>query len=150
MRLILQRVKSASVSFEDGQKRQIEAGLVILAGFSKDDDESVLRPMFDKILNMRIFSDSNGKFNFSIKDISGQILIVSQFTLYASCRKGNRPDFLEASPFNEARKLYKAFIDLFNGSGLVFKTGEFGADMLVEINNDGPVTIILDSNDYKK
>ncbi|MDR2709088.1 MAG: D-tyrosyl-tRNA(Tyr) deacylase, partial [Elusimicrobiota bacterium] len=101
----------------------------------------------DKILALRIFSNDLGKFDFCLKDISGQLLIVSQFTLYANCAKGRRPDFLDAASYQEGKKLYEQFLDIIKTYKIKFETGEFGADMLVKIQNAGPVTIILDSDE---
>jgi D-tyrosyl-tRNA(Tyr) deacylase len=145
MKAVLQRVKKASVTINGNQKRFIDYGLVIFAGFAESDDEEICKKVFRKIVNLRIFSNDEGKFDLSIIDVKGSILIVSQFTLYASCKKGKRPDFTQAAKYQTGKKLYDVFVETAIQSGLTIETGEFGADMLVEISNDGPVTIILDS-----
>ncbi len=147
MKTVIQRVTKASVIINSSQKREISEGLVILAGFSKNDDISVCEKVFEKIKKLRIFSNEDGKFDRSVEDINGEFLIISQFTLYGNCKKGNRPDFLEAAGFDQGKKLYDEFINVAKRSGLKIECGEFGADMLVEIHNNGPVTIIMDSND---
>lgn len=147
MKTVIQRVTKASVIINSSQKREISEGLVILAGFSKNDDVSVCEKVFEKIKKLRIFSNEDGKFDRSVEDINGELLIISQFTLYGNCKKGNRPDFLEAAGFDQGKKLYDEFINVAKRSGLKIECGEFGADMLVEIHNNGPVTIIMDSND---
>lgn len=147
MKTVIQRVTKASVIINSSQKREISEGLVILAGFSKNDDISVCEKVFEKIKKLRIFSNEDGKFDRSVEDINGELLIISQFTLYGNCKKGNRPDFLEAAGFDQGKKLYDEFINVAKRSGLKIECGEFGADMLVEIHNNGPVTIIMDSND---
>jgi len=146
MRTVIQRVKKASVTINGGEKREIAEGLVVLAAFGKNDTPEICRKMFEKIRNMRIFSNSDGKFDKSLADINGAILIISQFTLYADCKRGTRPDFMQAASFDEGKKLYEEFLSAAKTSGLKFESGEFGADMLVELQNDGPVTIILDSD----
>ena len=146
MRTVIQRVKKASVIINGGEKREIAEGLVVLAAFGKSDTPEICRKMFEKIKNMRIFSNSEGKFDNSVVNINGAVLIVSQFTLYADCKRGTRPDFMQAASFDEGKKLYEEFLAAVKASGLKFESGEFGADMLVELQNDGPVTIILDSD----
>lgn len=147
MKTVIQRVKKASVIINGKEKRDISCGLVVLAGFSNKDNKDILNKVFDKIKKMRIFSNAEGKFDNSVEDINGELLIVSQFTLYANCKKGNRPDFLEAADFGTGKKLYDDFLNIAKQSGLKIESGEFGADMQVEIHNDGPVTIVLDSED---
>lgn len=147
MKTVIQRVTKASVTINASEKREISQGLVVLAGFSKNDDIAACAKVFEKIRKLRIFSNEAGKFDRSVEDINGEILIISQFTLYGNCKKGNRPDFLEAAGFEEGKKLYFEFLNIAKLSGLKTECGEFGADMLVEIHNDGPVTIIMDSND---
>lgn len=117
----------------------------MLIGIAKDDTLEDLQYIKDKIINLRVFSDENDKMNLSLLDIKGEILAISQFTLYGDCRKGRRPNFMDAKGGNEAKELYDEFIKLLKTSGLKVETGEFGADMKVEIHNDGPVTLLLDS-----
>lgn len=145
MRLVLQRVKKGSVTIEGQIRGQIEEGYVVLVGFGQNDDEQILDPMIDKMINLRVFSDENGKMNRSLLDVGGSILSISQFTLYADCRHGRRPGFTQASRPDVATKLYDLFNEKVEKLGVKLEKGEFGADMLVEIANDGPVTIILDS-----
>lgn len=146
MRLILQRVTSAGVTFANGAEPvKIGRGLMVLAGIKVGDNEEVAMQMAEKAANLRIFDDEKGNLNFSLLDIGGECLIVSNFTLYADCRKGRRPSFTEAMPPAEAKPLYRYLVKAFEKAGVQrVATGEFGADMQVEINNDGPVTIILD------
>lgn len=145
MRLVLQRVTKGSVTIGGELRGKIDQGYVVLVGFGQDDDEQVLDPMIDKMVNLRVFSDENGKMNRSLLDIGGSILSISQFTLYADCRHGRRPGFTKASKPDIATKLYDLFNEKIKQMGIKLEKGEFGADMLVEIANDGPVTIILDS-----
>ena len=144
MKLVLQRVKKGSVAIDGKIKGSIGCGFVALVGFGPNDDSSVLAPMADKMLNLRVFEDDAGKMNLSLLDVGGSVLSISQFTLYASCRHGRRPSFSGAAEPGLASRLY----DEFNAAakGVNVQTGEFGAEMLVEIHNDGPVTIILDSD----
>ncbi len=144
MRLILQRVSSASVTVENDLTGKIGQGLVILAGFSHQDDETVISRLAEKAVNLRIFEDAEGKMNLSLLDVKGAVLLVSQFTLYADCRKGRRPSFTDAADPEKAQMLYHKLITAFRSYGVEVQTGVFGAKMLVEINNDGPVTIMLD------
>ncbi len=146
MKAVIQRVKKASVVINSAEKRDISTGLVVFAGFGKDDTVETGRKVFDKIKKMRIFSNENGKFDTSVEDIKGAILIISQFTLYGECKKGNRPDFMSAAPYESGKKLYAEFLAYAKTSGLSITSGEFGADMLVELQNDGPVTIVIDSD----
>lgn len=147
MKTVIQRVSKASVTINSREKREITRGLVILAGFGKHDSPGDFEKMFNKIKSLRIFPDEEGKLDKSAEDIKGEILIVSQFTLYGNCKKGRRPDFTKAASFESGKKLYEQFLATARISGLTVKSGEFGADMLVEIHNDGPVTIILDSEE---
>lgn len=146
MKLILQRVTEGSVTIEGKIKGSIGRGFVVLAGFGPDDDESVLAPMADKMLNLRVFEDAGGKMNLSLLDVGGSVLSISQFTLYADCRHGRRPSFSDAAKPDIAAKLYDEFNRLIAAKGVNVQTGEFGAEMHVKIFNDGPVTIILDSD----
>lgn len=145
MRVIIQRSKESFVEVDNKVTGKINSGMVILVGFTQDDNEAVIDKMINKILKLRIFDDDNGIMNLDIKEINGEILSISQFTLYANTKKGNRPSYIEALNGEEAIKLY----DLFNKklSELVHvETGIFGADMDVHIRNDGPVTIMMEMN----
>lgn len=146
MRAILQRVTSCSVTINHQTKSQIGNGLLILLGIEENDTEADIYWLVKKIIQMRIFSDENGKMNLSVQDINGEILVVSQFTLFASTKKGNRPSFARSAKPEIAVPLYEKFIgetEKFFGKNI--QTGTFGADMKVQILNDGPVTIIIDS-----
>ena len=146
---VIQRVKNASVSIEGKLKGKCEQGLMILLGVAKGDDESDARLLCAKIAKLRIFCDENGKMNLSVKDIDGEALIVSQFTLLANYKKGNRPDYFAAGSPEHANYLYEYFVSLMREEVKHVDTGEFGADMQVRILNDGPVTIVMDSNQLK-
>ena len=150
MRAHLQRVSYASVIIEDDLCGEIEDGLVILLGVKHDDTSADVDYLIDKICGMRIFSDEEGRFDLSLMDTDGSVLIVSQFTLYADTRKGRRPGFTESARPETAIPLYEEFIRKFREKGLDVETGEFGADMKVKIHNDGPVTILIDSEDKIK
>lgn len=146
MRVVLQRVSEANVKINDVVKGEIDHGFVVLLGITPEDTEDDVLWLAQKICNQRVFSDEEGKMNLSIKDINGSLLIVSQFTLYASTKKGNRPSFIKSAKPEIAIPLYEKFIR--ECSLLIEKpiqTGEFGADMKVSLTNDGPVTIIIDS-----
>jgi len=145
MRAVVQRVTSSSVSVDGKIIGEIRLGFNVLIGISKDDTLEDLKYIKDKIINLRVFHDENDKMNLSLLDIKGEILVISQFTLYGDCRKGRRPNFMEAQGGDDAIKLYEEFLDLLKTSDLKVESGEFGADMKVLINNDGPVTILLDS-----
>jgi len=144
MRALLQRVSSASVSIDNETIARIGGGLVILLGVGHNDDRTVAAFLAEKIANLRIFEDSQGKINLSLRDVGGEALVVSQFTLYADTHKGRRPSFVDAALPDHARPLVEAFARLLREQGVPTQTGEFGAHMLVEINNDGPVTIYLE------
>ncbi|HBJ1650531.1 D-aminoacyl-tRNA deacylase [Clostridium botulinum] len=146
MRVVVQRVTSSSVKVEDNIVGSIGKGLNVLIGISKSDTLEDLKYIRDKVINLRIFQDEKEKMNLSLLDIKGELLVISQFTLYGDCRKGRRPNFMDAKGGEEAKELYEEFLSLLKESNLKVETGEFGADMKVEINNDGPVTIILDSS----
>lgn len=146
MRAVIQRVKNASVKIDGKIKGEAKEGLLIFLGVGKGDSEDDLKYIADKAIGLRIFEDENGKMNKSVKDIDGDLLIISQFTLYGDCRKGKRPSFDGAMNPGEAEEMYEKFVAYMRGSGLKTETGEFGADMKVELLNDGPVTIILDSS----
>ncbi|WP_294371804.1 D-aminoacyl-tRNA deacylase [uncultured Clostridium sp.] len=145
MRAVVQRVTSSSVKVDGEVIGSIKKGFNVLLGICKDDTVEDLKYIKEKIINLRVFQDENEKMNLSIIDVRGEILAISQFTLYGDCRKGRRPNFMEAMGGEEAKNLYNQFIEMLKESGLKVETGEFGADMKVEINNDGPVTILLDS-----
>ncbi len=144
MRVLLQRVKSGKVSVDGRIVASIGPGLVILVGIGREDDEAKARFLAEKIASMRIFEDEAGKFNLSILDRAGEAIVVSQFTLYADTRKGRRPSFTEAAPPELASPLVDKFAELLRLQGIPTQTGLFGAHMLVEIENDGPVTIWLE------
>ncbi|MBZ0311988.1 D-tyrosyl-tRNA(Tyr) deacylase [Clostridium butyricum] len=145
MRAVVQRVTSSSVTVDEKVIGSINEGFNVLIGICKDDTIEDLQYIKDKIINLRVFHDENDKMNLSILDIKGEILAISQFTLYGDCRKGRRPNFMEAMGGEDAKSLYDKFIEMLKESKLKVETGEFGAHMKVEINNDGPVTILLDS-----
>ena len=148
MRAIVQRVKYSSVEFYKDEEKiinEISAGLQVLVGITQDDTQKDVEYIVDKITGLRIFEDENQKMNLSLSDISGEILLVSQFTLYGDARKGKRPSFTDAARPEIAVPLYETMIKEIKSSGIGCKTGEFGADMTVTIVNDGPVTIMLDS-----
>ena len=151
MRLVIQRVKNASVTTDGNVCGKINGGILALVGFCESDTESLLLPMAEKMINLRIFTDEDDKMNLSLKDTDGELLVISQFTLYADCRKGRRPSFTGAKSPSEANELYEKFVEICKGlTGKDVQTGEFGADMKVELLNDGPVTIILDSDEIVK
>ena len=145
MRAVVQRVKRSSVKVDGEVKGAIEKGFNVLLGISKNDTISDLKYIKDKILNLRVFEDENDKMNLSILDVKGELLIISQFTLYGDCRKGRRPNFMEALGGEEAKVLYDEFLELFKEDDIKVQCGVFGADMEVEIINDGPVTLLLES-----
>ena len=145
MRFCIQVVKQASVDIEGVRKASIGQGMLVLCGIGKEDDEAVADKMIAKLLKMRIFSDSNGKINLSIADIDGEILLVSQFTLYADCKHGNRPSFTDSMGPQRAEELYNYIAEKIKPQVKTLETGVFGADMQVGLINDGPFTVILDS-----
>jgi len=145
----VQRVKKAGVSF-DSTQRQIGAGIAVFVGVGNTDSDSDASWLSDKILNLRIFPDENDRFDKSVMDIRGDILVVSQFTLYGNTDKGRRPDFIEAAKPEQALPLYEKFVEKLVASRLKVQPGKFRAKMLVEIHNDGPVTILLDSKTKEK
>ncbi|MEO2507204.1 D-aminoacyl-tRNA deacylase [Clostridium paraputrificum] len=145
MRAVVQRVKESRVIVEGRLVGEINRGFNVLLGIAKDDTIEDLKYIKDKIINLRVFEDENDKMNLSLLDIKGDILAISQFTLYGDCRKGRRPNFMNAMGGDEAKALYEEFVKMLKESGLKVETGEFGAHMNVEIENDGPVTILLDS-----
>lgn len=151
MRIVIQRVKNASVTIDGEVSGAIGQGLLALVGFCEEDTQALLEPMAEKMINLRIFTDDADKMNLSLIDVGGELLAVSQFTLYADCRKGRRPSFNLAKNPAEAEMLYDKFVDICSDKlGKAVQTGSFGADMKVELLNDGPVTIVLDSVDIVK
>jgi D-tyrosyl-tRNA(Tyr) deacylase len=144
MRLVLQRVRQASVTIAGVRVSQIERGFCLLAGFTHSDTPEQVGWMAEKVAGLRIMSDSDGKMNLGLADVGGAVLVVSQFTLYGDASKGRRPSFIDAARPETAIPLYEQFCRELRTRGLRVETGEFGADMLVEIHNDGPVTLILE------
>lgn len=145
MRFVIQRVQHASVTIDGEVRGKIGKGFLVLVGIGLDDDEMVADKLVQKLVQMRIFEDENGKTNLALKDVGGEILLVSQFTLYADCKKGNRPSFTRAGKPDQAQQLYEYIIQKCRDEISVVEQGEFGADMKVELLNDGPFTILLDS-----
>lgn len=145
MRAVIQRVNFSSVEVDGKIVGKIEKGLNVLLGITKDDSEEDIKYLRDKIVNLRIFEDETDKMNKSLKDVGGELLIISQFTLYGDCRKGRRPNFMSALNGEEAEKLYDEFVNQCKEEVEKVETGIFGANMKVSIENDGPVTIIIDS-----
>jgi D-tyrosyl-tRNA(Tyr) deacylase len=145
MRAVIQRVKSAEVWVDNRKAGSIERGFLILLGVGKGDSESDISFLTSKIPELRIFEDDSGKFNLSLKEIGGGMLVVSQFTLYADYRRGRRPSFTEAEEPGIAKRLYEQFISKLREQGMAVQTGEFQAKMEVHLINDGPVTLLLDS-----
>ena len=150
MRACLQRVSRAAVSVENQICGQIATGMVVLLGVSAEDTEADIEWMTQKILHLRFFSDEAGQMNRSILDIEGEMLIVSQFTLFGDCRKGRRPSFVQAAAPEQAEAFYETFIQRTRAAGVTVATGKFRADMQVELVNDGPVTLWLDSKDARR
>ena len=149
MRVVVQRSKKSKVTIDGKVNGEIDHGYVVLVGFTEGDNEAIIDKMVNKIVNLRIFEDDQGKINLSILDVNGSILSVSQFTLYANCKEGRRPSFVSALNPDEATKLYDYFNEELKKL-IHTETGIFGADMKVEIYNDGPVTIMLDSDEICK
>ena len=146
MRAVVQRVTYSSVEVNGEIVGETNKGFNVLLGISKEDTEEDMKYIKDKIINLRVFSDENDKMNLSLLDIQGEVLLISQFTLYGDARKGRRPNFMNALGGEEAKKFYDKFIEMMKETGLKVQTGIFGADMKVDIKNDGPVTILLDSS----
>lgn len=146
MRAVVQRVTYSNVEVDGVIVGEINRGFNVLLGISKEDTEEDMKYIKDKIINLRVFSDENDKMNLSLLDIKGELLLISQFTLYGDARKGRRPNFMNALGGEEAKKFYDKFIEMMKETGLKVQTGIFGADMKVDIKNDGPVTILLDSS----
>ena len=149
MKFVIQRVSKASVTVENNVIGRIDKGFLVLVGITHSDTKEIANAMIKKLINLRIFTDSQDKMNLSIKDVGGSLLLVSQFTLYADCSHGNRPGFTDAAKPDYANELYEYIISECKKYEVPVETGEFGADMKVELLNDGPVTIILDSNEIK-
>ena len=145
MKFVIQRVKQASVKVEGSVIGEIEKGYLVLIGVSDKDTEAVADKMIKKMIGLRIFEDAEGKTNLSLADVGGSLLLVAQFTLYANCKKGNRPSFIEAGAPDKANQLYEYIIEESKKSVSVVQTGRFGAEMEVSLINDGPFTILLDS-----
>ena len=144
MKLVVQRVKNAKVEVKEKVVGKIDKGYMILVGMTHEDTKETVEYLAKKVCSLRVFSDENGKMNLNIKDINGEILIVSQFTLYADCVRGNRPSFTNAAKPEEANMLYEYFCEKVSENGIKVEKGIFGADMQVSLLNDGPVTIILE------
>ena len=149
MRFIIQVVSKSDVKIHGEIKGSIGKGFMVLVGVGQEDDEAIADKMVNKLLGLRIFPDENGKTNLSLADVGGELLMISQFTLYADCRKGNRPSFIKAGAPQEARRLYEYIVSKCRERVSRVDTGEFGADMQVSLVNEGPFTIILDSDDLK-
>lgn len=150
MRALLQRVTEASVTIDGKKTAQIGCGFLILFGVKRGDDEEDARLLAEKISKFRVFSDENGKMNRALGDIGGELLVVSQFTLYANYAHGNRPDFLTSEEPTRANALYEYFVALLRERGIPVQTGTFGADMKIGLVNDGPVTVVMDSEVLRK
>lgn len=147
MRLLIQRVLEGSVTIDGEVKGSIGKGYVVFLGVADSDTREIADKMLTKLVNLRIFEDSEGKTNLSLKDVDGEILFISQFTLYANCKKGNRPSFIEAGKPDMANEMYEYMIEKLQSECRKLQTGSFGADMKVALINDGPFTIWLDSDD---
>lgn len=147
MKVVIQRAKNASVTVKDEVIGNINNGFVLLVGVTHDDTIEDAKYLVNKLTNLRIFEDRDGKMNLSLKEVGGSVLSISQFTLYADTRKGRRPSFIKAAPPEQANNLYELFNKLIEKEGITVETGEFGAMMDVQLTNEGPVTIILDSED---
>ena len=145
MRAVVQRVTSSQVVVDGEVVGKINKGFNVLLGISKEDTIEDLKYIKDKVIGLRVFEDENDKMNLALKDVDGELLLISQFTLYGDCRKGRRPNFMAAQGGEEAKKLYETFVNMCKEEGLKVETGIFGADMKVSIENDGPVTLLLES-----
>lgn len=150
MKFLIQRVTHAKVSVNDAIVGSIQNGFLVFVGICESDTQEIADKLIKKLLGLRIFQDSEGKTNLSLSDVNGELLIVSQFTLYADCRKGNRPSFVHAGAPEHANKLYEYILNQCRESGYHVEQGEFGADMKISLLNDGPFTIILDSEELSK
>lgn len=147
MKFVIQRVTHANVVVNGNEIGKIGKGFMVLIGVSKEDDRAIADKMVDKMIKLRIFEDENGKTNLSLDDVGGELILISQFTLYANCKKGNRPSFIDAGAPDEANTLYEYIIERCKERVNVVERGEFGADMKVSLLNDGPFTIVLDSSE---
>ena len=147
MRFVIQRVTNSKVTVDGNVIGQIGKGFMVLIGVADSDTKEIADKMIRKMINMRIFEDENGKTNLGLKDVGGSLLLISQFTLYADCKKGNRPSFIKAGAPDKANELYEYIIAKCKEDIDVVEKGEFGADMKVELQNDGPFTILLDSEE---
>ena len=147
MKFVIQRVTHADVVVDGNEIGRIGKGFMVLIGVSKEDDRAIADKMVDKMIKLRIFEDENGKTNLSLDDVGGELLLISQFTLYANCKKGNRPSFIDAGAPDEANALYEYIIERCKERVNAVERGEFGADMKVSLLNDGPFTIVLDSSE---
>ena len=145
MKFVIQRVNNASVTIDEKIVGKINKGFLVLIGVSNDDTKEIADKMIKKLIGMRIFEDENEKTNLALADVDGELLLVSQFTLYANCKKGNRPSFINAGAPDMANEMYEYIIEKCREMVKVVETGEFGADMKVKLENDGPFTIVLDS-----
>ncbi len=146
MRFVIQRVKHSKVTIDGKIRGQIDKGFMVLIGIASDDTVAIADKMIKKMTNMRIFEDENGKTNLGLKEVGGSLLLISQFTLYADCKKGNRPSFIKAGAPDMASEMYEYIIKKCKEEIDIVEQGEFGADMKVELLNDGPFTILLDSD----
>ena len=147
MKFVIQRVKQASVTVEEKVIGKIEQGFLVLIGVCEEDDKTIADKMIKKLIGMRIFQDEQGKTNLDLHSVGGSLLLISQFTLYADCKKGNRPSFIKAGKPDKAKALYEYIIEECKKQVANVQQGEFGADMKVELLNDGPFTIVLDSSE---
>ncbi|MCF0114945.1 MAG: D-tyrosyl-tRNA(Tyr) deacylase [Erysipelotrichaceae bacterium] len=147
MRVVVQRVKQASVTIDNEVFNEVKEGFLLLVGITEGDNEEIATKVANKVIDLRIFEDEQGKMNKSIEDIGGSVLSISQFTLYADVKKGRRPSFVKAARPEVANPLYEYFNEKIRARGIACKPGVFGADMKVELLNDGPVTIIVDSEE---
>ncbi|MBC2575945.1 D-aminoacyl-tRNA deacylase [Peptostreptococcus canis] len=146
MRAVVQRVSSSNVKVDGEVTGKINSGLLVLLGIAEDDEIKDIDYMVDKIINLRIFEDENDKMNLSLKDVNGELLVVSQFTLFGDCRKGRRPGFTDAAKPDKADDFYIKFVEKVRALGVKTETGKFRTHMMVELINDGPVTLLVDSN----
>lgn len=150
MKFVIQRVNHASVKVDGNVVGKIDKGYMVLIGIAEDDTKEIADKMIKKMIGLRIFEDENGKTNISLKDVSGELLLISQFTLYADCKKGNRPSFINAGKPDMANEMYEYIIEQCKKEINVVEKGIFGADMKVSLENDGPFTIVLDSKEIIK
>lgn len=148
MRFLIQRVNHARVVVDETVTGEIQKGFLVFIGISEDDTAEIADKLIKKLLNLRIFEDAEGKTNLALKDVNGSLLLVSQFTLYADCKKGNRPSFVHAGSPELANRLYEYVIEQCRLAGFTAETGMFGADMKISLENDGPFTVLLDSKEF--